>query len=210
MSDATAPAPGDTPSGGGPTSLFRRLYGRGPFHLIGHVVVIGITAYVLSMMFQARFAPQPLNLALWLLGGAVLHDGVFLPIYGVLNTAFQRATGAGDGTSLKALAMGPAPAAVSTGSAEPAAEADRTPAEPQEPTRDQRRAVPLINHVRTPVVISAVLFLVFLPRILDRQPQNFVNALGHEPPDFLARWLFVTAVLFAGSAVLYGVRRLRS
>ena len=183
-------------------TLFRRLYGKNPLHLAGHLIVIGITAYLLSIMFQARFAPEPLNLVLWLLGGAVLHDAVLLPIYGVLNAAFTRGVGGGDGTSVKELAMGPAQSSKVSA-------AERSAAQP--PTsRDAQRAVPVINHIRTPIVVSAVLFLVFLPRILERQPQNFLNALGHEPPDFFARWLFVTALLIAGSAVLYGMRRIRA
>lgn len=183
--------------------LFSRLYGRHPLHLVGHVLVIAITAYVLSIIFQARFAPEPLNLALWLLGGAVLHDGVFLPVYGVLNALYARAVGASDERPLKELAMGP------TVVAEPpnAAAHQDEPRDPVPvPSRDARRRVPVVNHLRTPFVVSAVLFLVFLPRILNQQPQNFVNALGHAPPDFFARWVFVTLALFAASGVLYAVR----
>lgn len=172
-----------------------RVYGRGPLHLVGHATVIAITAYVLSIMFQARFAPQPLNLVLWLLGAAVLHDVLFLPLYGVANALLARGVGAADDTSLRALALGPS--------------ADEH-ARQGSPTRDGRRAVPVVNHVRVPMVISATLFLVFLPRILDRQPQNFVNALGHAPPDYLGRWLAVSAALVVGSALLYAVRRLRA
>lgn len=201
----------------------RRIYGRGPAHLVGHLLVIAISAYVLSILFQARFAPQPLNLVLWLLGGAILHDAVFLPIFGVANTVLSRVLGATDGTSLRDLATGPDPAAADGGSeaagrTAPAATGvastsavDREAIPVAAPTSpDGRRAVPIINHVRTPIVVSAVLFLVFLPRILDRQPQNFVNALGHAPPDFLGRWLAVSAALVVTSAVLYGVRRLRA
>ncbi len=191
---------------------FRTLYGKHPLHLVGHIAVIAVTAYLLSIMFQARFAPQPLNLALWLLGGAVLHDAVFLPIYGVVNTLLSRGVGAGDGTPLKDLAMGPAESAVDTETVAAGADDDVAAnlVSASRPSRDAERAVPVINHIRTPLVISGVLFVVFLPRILERQPQNFVNALGHEPPDFLARWFFVTGLLVAASALLYAVRRLRA
>jgi hypothetical protein len=185
----------------GPLGLFRALYGKGPLHLIGHLLVIAITAYVLSIIFQMKYAPRPWNLALWLLGGAVLHDGVFLPIYGVLNAAFTRAVGAGDDASVKELAMGP-PA--------PAAAPHATAPVDAPPTRDQLRRVPVINHIRTPLMLSAVLFMVFLPRILNRQPQNFVNALGHAPPDFLMRWVWVTVFVCCASAALYAARWLRS
>lgn len=187
-------------------TAFRRLYGKHPAHLVGHLVVIGITAYALSIMFQMRFAPRPLNLALWLLGGAILHDAVFLPIYGVINTLYARVAGASDERSLKALAMG---STVQAASPEQPAPARAEPPAPL-PTRDARRRVPVVNFVRTPVVVSAVLFLVFLPRILDRQPQNFVNALGHAPPDFFMRWVWVTLALFVASAAWYAVRFARS
>lgn len=160
---------GSEPGRPTPAGRFRRLYGAGPLHLLGHVVVIAIAAYVLSIMFEARFAPRPLNLALWLLGGAVLHDAVFLPLYSALNVLVARVL-----------------------------------------RSDAQRRVPILNHLRTPFVVAAVLLLVFLPRITDRQPQNFVNALGHPPPDYLGRWLFCVAVLVVGSALLYAARWVRA
>lgn len=72
-------------------SWLRRIYGGGPMHLLGHLVLIGVAAYALSIMFRAEFAPQPLNLVLWLLGGAVLHDLVLLPAYSAVNAGASRA-----------------------------------------------------------------------------------------------------------------------
>jgi hypothetical protein len=72
----------------------------------------------------------------------------------------------------------------------------------------RRLPVPLINHVRFPVAISAVLLLVWFPLILQRRPSGYVNALGREPPDYLGRWLAVTAGLFVLSALVLAVRRL--
>lgn len=142
---------------------FRRIYGAGPLNLLGHAIVIGIAAYALSIMFRAPFAPQPLNLVLWLLGGAIIHDLVFLPAYSAVNVVATRLF----------------------------------------------KGSPAINYVRVPVIVSGILFLAFLPRITNRQPGNFERALGHAPPDYLTRWLLVTAVLFAGSAVIWGVQRWR-
>lgn len=78
--------------------------------------------------------------------------------------------------------------------------------------RGLRAVVPAaaVNHVRFPAAIAAVTLLVYFPRILDRQPQNYERALGHPPPDFLGRWLAFTAALFALSAILYAARRLRA
>lgn len=149
--------------------MIRRLWGRGPLHLLGHLLVIAIAAYALSVMFEERFAPRPWNLILWLVGGAVLHDLVLLPAYSVVNVVAVRLLGA-----------------------------------------DAQRAVPVLNYLRTPAVIAGVLLLVFSPRIFDGQPQNFERALGHPPPDYLERWLWVTAALFAASALLWAVRRVRA
>jgi hypothetical protein len=126
----------------------------------GHLVLIAITAWVLAQMFRVDVAPQPLNLALWLALGAVVHDLLLLPLYAGADALIRRLPG------------------------------------------------PLVNHVRFPVAISAVLMLVWFPLILHRQPANYVNALGREPPDYLGRWLAVTAGLFVLSALVYAARRL--
>ena len=126
----------------------------------GHLVLIGVTAWLLTQMFRVDVAPRPLNLALWLALGALVHDLLLLPLYSGADALIRRLPG------------------------------------------------PLINHVRFPVAISAVLLLVWFPLILQRQPSGYVNALGREPPDYLGRWLAVTAGLFVISALLYAVRRL--
>jgi hypothetical protein len=128
--------------------------------IAGHLVLIAITAWLLAQMFHVRVAPEPLNLALWLALGAVVHDLLLLPVYSGADALIRR-----------------------------------LPA-------------PLINHVRFPVAISAVLLLVWFPLILQRRPSGYVNALGRQPPDYLGRWLAVTAGLLTVSALAYGVRRL--
>jgi hypothetical protein len=127
---------------------------------LGHLVLIAITAWVLAQMFHVNVAPQPLNLALWLLLGALVHDLLLLPLYAAADALIRRLPG------------------------------------------------PLVNHVRFPVAISAVLLLVWFPLILQRRPSGYVNALGREPPDYLGRWLAVTAGLFVLSALVLAVRRL--
>ncbi len=70
--------------------------------------------------------------------------------------------------------------------------------------------MPVLNYVRVPLVIAAVLLLVYAPRIFAGQPQNFERALGYPPPDYLARWLVVVALLVAASAAAYLVQWLRA
>jgi hypothetical protein len=127
---------------------------------IGHLALIAVVAWALAQMFDVSVAPQPLNLALWLALGALVHDLLLLPAYAAVDALIRR--------------LPP----------------------------------PLINHVRFPAAISAVLLLVWFPLILNRQPANYVNALGHDPPDYLGRWLAVTAGLFVVSALVFAVRRL--
>lgn len=62
-----------------------------------------------------------------------------------------------------------------------------------------------LNHLRVPVVLSAMLFLAFFPLIL-KLPGSLRNVLGHEQPSFLLHWLLISAILFAGSAVILAVR----
>ncbi len=75
--------------------MIRRLYGASPLHLAGHLLAIGVAAWALSKMFDPVFAPFPLNLALWLVGGALLHDLVLLPAYSAVDAAGRRVLPAG-------------------------------------------------------------------------------------------------------------------
>jgi hypothetical protein len=72
----------------------------------------------------------------------------------------------------------------------------------------QRTGVP-INHVRVPALLSGLLFLVWFPLILERAPGLYRSVAGVEPPDYLGRWLLITAALFAGSLVVALLRRAR-
>jgi hypothetical protein len=63
-----------------------------------------------------------------------------------------------------------------------------------------------VNFVRVPVVMSATMLLVFFPLILAKGERSYVADTGVAPPDFLRRWLLVTAVLFAVSALAYAIR----
>jgi hypothetical protein len=62
------------------------------------------------------------------------------------------------------------------------------------------------NHLRVPAVLSGLLFLVYVPLILRLGPSTYRAATGSEPADYLARWLFVTAMLFAVSLIAYAIR----
>jgi hypothetical protein len=139
-------------------------YGASRLHLAGHVAAIVVSAYALSRVLQPSVG-RPLDILVWLIGGALLHDLVFLPLYTLLDRIARAAVGG---------------------------------------------RVALLNHIRVPAVISGTLLLVYFPLILAKAPEAYERNTGRHPPDYAARWLAITAALFAVSAVLYALRDLRS
>ncbi len=70
--------------------------------------------------------------------------------------------------------------------------------------------VPWLNHLRVPTVLAGILLLVWSPLILRVPVEAYAAASGLSPQPFLPRWLAVTAVLFAVSAVALALRIWRS
>ena len=66
--------------------------------------------------------------------------------------------------------------------------------------------VPLVNHVRVPVVLAGLLLLVSFPLVIGQGDASYHRAAGLHSDVFLSRWLLATGVLFAASALLYAVR----
>lgn len=78
-------------------------------------------------------------------------------------------------------------------------------------TRTRRRPrVPLVNHVRVPLLVSGLLLLLWFPLITNKPEPAYRAASGLGTSPYLDRWLLVSAVLVGGSAVLYAVRWLVS
>ncbi len=71
------------------------------------------------------------------------------------------------------------------------------------------RRVPWVNHVRVPVILGGLVFLVYFPAILDLSPGTYIGVFGAPRPDYLPRYLIFLAVLFGGSAAVYAVRSIR-
>ena len=67
-----------------------------------------------------------------------------------------------------------------------------------------RRA--LVNHVRVPVALSALLLLVYFPVMTGRTECNYRRVSGLEPDGYLGRWLLVSGLLFTASAVAFAIR----
>lgn len=78
--------------------------------------------------------------------------------------------------------------------------------------RQRARGAPLVpplNYLRTPVLASGLLLLMFLPGIIEQGAVTYRAATGLTQQPYLARWLLLTAAFFVVSAVAYAVRLVR-
>ena len=71
-------------------------------------------------------------------------------------------------------------------------------------------AVPVVNHVRVPALVTGLTFLVFWPGIVEQGADTFRAATGLTQDPYLARWLLLVSAAWVASAVLYAVRLARS
>ena len=63
-----------------------------------------------------------------------------------------------------------------------------------------------VNFVRVPALLSGLLLLVFFPAISGKGEGAFHGVSGLDYDGYLARWLLITAALFAVSGAVYGLR----
>jgi hypothetical protein len=154
---------------GGVVRAFRRRYGASPWHLVGHLAALGVAAYALSRVLDPRYS-RGLNVVVWLVGAAIVHDLVLVPAYSALDAVARRALA-------------------------------RSVARP---------GVRAINHLRFPAAISGALLLVYFPLVLTRADSTYLRATGRHVGGFGARWLAITAALFALSGAIYVLRARRA
>ena len=64
-----------------------------------------------------------------------------------------------------------------------------------------------INYVRVPALLSAFALIVWFPLVLGLSSDRYVANSGHAEPDFLGRWLLLTAALFLISGLVFAIRR---
>lgn len=74
----------------------------------------------------------------------------------------------------------------------------------------RRPAVPWINHLRVPVALSAVTLAVSFPLVLRRSERVYHAATGLTEHPYLARWILLTGLAFAVSALTYVIRVVRA
>jgi len=66
---------------------FQRLYGSTPLHVIAHVVLFVLFAYVVLQIFDTRAIG---NIVVWFVAALILHDLLVLPLYAGLDRLGQR------------------------------------------------------------------------------------------------------------------------
>jgi hypothetical protein len=68
------------------------------------------------------------------------------------------------------------------------------------------RRVPIVNHVRVPVVLSGILLLMTFPLVFRLSEHVYFRATGQHTSVYFLRWVLISAAFFAGSAVIYLAR----
>jgi hypothetical protein len=76
------------------------------------------------------------------------------------------------------------------------------------PAVRRARRVPVVNHVRVPLLGAGLTFLLFLPGIVRQGEPVVIGQTGLDQSPFLGRWLLLVAGLAAVSAAWYGIRLL--
>jgi hypothetical protein len=72
-----------------------------------------------------------------------------------------------------------------------------------------RLPVPLVNHVRVPLLGAGLTFLVFLPGIVRQGEATHLAATGLDQQPYLGRWLALVTAMAGLSALLYLLRLTR-
>jgi len=72
--------------------------------------------------------------------------------------------------------------------------------------RPSRLRIAALNHLRLPALGSGLLVLIWYPLVAAQGERSFMRVSGLSKDVYLERWLIITAVLFATSALLFAVR----
>jgi hypothetical protein len=159
------------------TSRIRHWYGAHPLHLLALLAAFALAGYAVRGVIEAG---QIRGFAIWFAVAIVAHDLLLFPLYSLADLSVQRLLPWGAGRRRASRQADPAPGAVA--------------------------GPPVLNYVRIPVAFSLLLLLAFFPLILGLSEPEYHRASGLTTQPYLWRWLAVTGVLFAASAVIYALR----
>jgi lysylphosphatidylglycerol synthetase-like protein (DUF2156 family) len=159
------------------TGRIRHWYGAHPLHLLALLAAFALAGYAVRAVIAAG---QFRGFAIWFAVAIIGHDLLLFPLYSLADLSVQRLLPRWAGRRRASHQAATAPSAV--------------------------QGPPVINYVRIPVAFSLLILLAFFPLILGLSEPEYHRASGLTTQPYLWRWLAVTGVLFAGSAVLYALR----
>jgi hypothetical protein len=158
------------------TSRIRHWYGANPLHLLALLAAFALAGYAVRSVIAAG---QFRGFAIWFAVAIIGHDLLLFPLYSLADLSVQRLLPWGAGRRQASRQAATSPGAVA--------------------------GPPVINYVRVPVTFSLLILMAFFPLILGLSEPEYRRASGLTTQPYLWRWLAVTGVLFAGSAVLYAL-----
>jgi len=157
---------------------FRRHYGASPLHLLAFVASIAVTGIAVKGWLDEP-AISIRYILIWFVGAIIAHDMIVLPLYSALDR------------------LGLASSRRADEHRAPPSPSEREAAEPPAPRS------PGWVYVRVPLILSALLLLVFGAEILREGNATFHAASGHTQDVYLQRYLIVVGVLFLLSGLAY-------
>ena len=164
----------------------RRWYGAHPLHLLALLAAFALAGYAVHDVVAAG---QWRGFAEWFVVAIIGHDLLLFPLYSLADL------------SLRGLLPGRRHRG-QAGEARGAGEAGGAGTPESRP--------PVLNYVRIPVMFSLLLLMAFFPLILGLSQGFYHTASGLGTQPYLWRWLGVTGVMFAISAVAYAWRTRRA
>ncbi len=159
-------------------AMFRRNYGASPLHLLAFLASIAVTGIAVKGWLDEP-AISIRYILIWFVGAIIAHDMLVLPLYSALD---RLAVAISRRADRRVPAPGP------TGA---------------ENANSPRVRSPGWVYVRVPLILSALLLLVFGAEILREGNATFQVASGHTQDVYLSRYLIVAAVLFVVSGLAY-------
>jgi hypothetical protein len=157
---------------------FRRHYGASPLHLVAFIASVAVTGLAVKGWLDEP-AISIRYILIWFVGAIIAHDMVVLPLYTAVDRLALSISRWGHGRPADS---GPVERGVAA------------PAPPRSPGW---------VYVRVPLILSAMLLLVFGAEILREGNATFRAASGHTQDVYLSRYLIVVGALFFLSGLAY-------
>ncbi len=164
----------------------RRWYGANPLHLLALLAAFALAGYAVHAVVAAG---EWRGFAIWFVVAIIGHDLLLFPLYSLADLSLR-------GLLPGRRRRGQAGEAAGAGEAGGAGTPGSRP--------------PVLNYVRIPVMFSLLLLMAFFPLILGLSQGFYHSASGLGTQPYLWRWLGVTGIMFAISAVAYAWRTRRA